>query len=305
MDFGKVEDISGIDFSLPPDHPATAARLAQSESEGKSRLRLSVHAGCPIWQDDAMAKKLCPPRTPKSKRLACYARQFNSLELNSTGYGLIPGKAAQWAAEVPEDFRFCPKVPMDVTHVPNLDGVWRKFAAHCESALAFGNKLGLFFLQFPEQFGPSRFAELERFLDAQTGTIPLALEVRHAGWFQDGAKHRFFDLLAAHGVTSIIDDTPGRRDALHQRLTTSSAFIRFNGHAGDAVDFRRLDGWSLRIRKWMDQGLRDLYFYTHLDPKDRTVELSAHFIAGLGKATGLDLRQPRLQGAEEEPSLAL
>ena len=136
MDFGKVSNSLDIDFTLPPDHPATAARLAKSAAEPHGG-GLRAHVGCPVWQDDAMAGKLCPPGTPKSQRLAGYALQFNSLELNSTGYGLSAPKAAQWAAEVPDDFLFCPKVPMDVTHGPNLDGVWLKFAlvagTHCQT----------------------------------------------------------------------------------------------------------------------------------------------------------------------------
>ena len=305
MDFGKVKDISHIDFTLPPDHPATAIRLGLSGRAAGEAGSLRIHVGCPVWQDDAMARKLCPPGTPKPQRLACYARQFNSLELNSTGYGLAPEKAARWAAEVPEKFRFCPKVPMDITHVPSLDGVWGRFAEHCQGVLALGKRLGYFFLQFPEQFGPSRFGELERFLRARKAEVPLALEVRHPGWFRDGAADRLFGLLEEQGITAIIVDTPGRRDALHQRLTTGSAFIRFNGHGGGELDFRRLDEWCGRIRLWMDAGLRELYFFTHMDPPDQTVELGAHLLGGLRRATGLDLRQPRFRDPEDEPSLAL
>ncbi|HKP95812.1 MAG TPA: DUF72 domain-containing protein [Fibrobacteria bacterium] len=303
MDFGKVKDTRNIDFTLPPDDPATAARLVQGRSGGPLR----VYVGCPVWQDDAMARKLCAPRTPKAKRLACYGRQFNALEVNSTGYGLVRERAAQWASETPEGFRFCPKVPMDVTHGANLDGVWQLFAAQCEAAQAFGDRLGLFFLQFPEQFGPARFGELERLLATQAGKLPLAVEVRHAGWFQDARwKNRLFDMLEAQGIASILTDTPGRRDALHQRLTTSTAFIRFNGHALGPEDYGRLDAWALRVKAWMALGLRELYLFPHLDPVDRTVELAAHFIASLNRAAGLNLKMPRIQQAEdEEPSLAL
>lgn len=304
MDFGKVKDTRNIDFTLPPDDPATAIRLAKSRGEGEATLR--VYVGCPVWQDDAMARKLCPPRTPKAKRLAGYARQFNSLELNSTGYGLTVERVRKWASETSEDFRFCPKVTRDITLGPNLDGVWRLFAEQCEAVEAFGNRLGPLFLQFPESFSPARFAELERLLTTQAGRLPLAVEVRHEAWFRNPQlKDRLFTWMEAHGIASIITDTPGRRDVLHQRLTTSTAFIRFNGHALGPQDYGRLDAWARRVKAWMDMGLRELYLFPHVDPVDQTIELAAHFIKSLNQATGLNLKPPRLQEENEEPSLAL
>jgi uncharacterized protein YecE (DUF72 family) len=306
MDFGRIKDIRGVDFTLPQDPPATARALAAFSKSGGGPLR--VHVGCPIWQDDAMARKLCPPRTPKAKRLACYGKQFNALELNSTGYGLSRERVLQWCAEVPEDFRFCPKVPMDVTHGSNLDGVWGKFDRHCGDAEAFGKRLGVLFLQFPEAFGPDRIEELDRLLATQAGRLPLAVEVRHAAWFRDEKTiGRLCDLLKTRGAAAIITDTPGRRDALHQCLTSATAFIRFNGHALGPQDFRRLDDWARRVGEWKDKGLRELYFFPHMDPKDQTVELAAHFVKSLNGIAGLKLKEPRLRREEDEgePSLAL
>jgi uncharacterized protein YecE (DUF72 family) len=306
MDFGRIKDTRNVDFTLPSDPPATARALATVVNGGNGPMR--VHVGCPIWQDDAMARKLCPPRTPKAKRLACYGKQFNALELNSTGYGLNRERVLQWCSEVPEHFRFCPKVPMDVTHGSNLDGVWQSFDRHCGDAEAFGKRLGILFLQFPETFGPDRIAELDRLLATQAGRLPLAVEVRHAAWFRDEKmKNRLGDVLEARGVASIITDTPGRRDVLHQRLASASAFIRFNGHDAGPLDFRRLEDWARRIGEWKDQGLRNLYFFPHMDPKDQTVDLAARFIKSLNGIAGLKLKEPRLRNEEEEeePSLGL
>ncbi|MDB5106602.1 MAG: hypothetical protein JWP91_4291 [Fibrobacteres bacterium] len=320
MDFGKLKDVRDIDFTLPPDDPATASVLAKASAASPATQAgtsatdrtgfnpLRVHIGCPVWQDEDLARKLCPKGTAKARRLACYSRQFNALELNSTGYGLDQGRIRHWAGETPPGFRFCPKVPRDVTHVPNLDGVWDLYDSHCEAAEAFGSRLGFFLMQFPEAFGPSRFAELERFLQAKASRLPLAVEVRHPAWFlNEKWKHRLFDLMEAHGVASVLTDTAGHREVLHQRLTTRSAFIRFNGVAVGAGDFRRLDEWAARIRSWMDQGLDDLYLFAHLDPVGDSAELAAHFIRSLKAATGLDLAEPRIrnEAEDEEPSLAL
>lgn len=174
-------------------------------------------------------------------------------------------------------------------------------AGHAEAAAP-----GLFFLQFPESFGPSRFEELDRFLAAREPALPLALEVRHPAWFRNQAwKERLFGMLQERGIVSIITDTPGRRDVLHQRLTASTAFIRFNG-AGGGHDPARLEGWARRIGRWRDLGLKDLYFFSHSDPVVQTADLAAHFIQSLNRVCGLNLPKPRFQAdEEEEPRLAL
>jgi uncharacterized protein YecE (DUF72 family) len=302
MEFGKVLDASGIDFTLPPDHPATARALAAASGDAAG---LRIYAGCPVFQDDGIAAKLCPPRTPKAKRLACYGSQFNTLEVNSTGYGLVRRNVLNWASEVPGDFRFCPKVPRDVTHVPNLDVVWGPFASYCEDALAFGENLGPILLQFSEGFKPDRFADLERLLAAHAGKARFAVEVRHAAWFRGGLWiDRLCDMLQAYGVIPVITDVPAHRDMLHQRLTSSTAFIRMNGHALD-LDLRRVEDWAVRVGRWVEMGLRELYFFPHTDPVDHTVDLAAHFIRSLNRIAGLKLKEPRLRQEDEEPKLAL
>ena len=57
-------------------------------------------------------------------------------------------------------------------------------------------------------------------------------------------------------------DTAGRRDMLHMRLTTTSAFIRYVG-ANAESDYARLDDWLQRLTDWKKLGLQNLYFFVH------------------------------------------
>ena len=65
---------------------------------------------------------------------------------------------------------------------------------------------------------------------------------------------------------AVITDTAGRRDCVHQRLTTPFAFIRFVGNNLHPTDYSRMDDWVERIQEWFDQGLErvkvlgDAYF---------------------------------------------
>jgi uncharacterized protein YecE (DUF72 family) len=311
MDFGKIKGARKIDFAMPSDDAATARILSglslssPLKTAGDSTsTQPRFFIGGPLWQDDDMARRLCPPRTPKSKRLNCYSRQFNAVELNSTGYGMDAARVRQWAGEVAPGFLFCPKVPMDISHGRDLDKVWDLYARHCEAAEGFGEHLGLSFLQFPESFGTNRLPELELFLKTHAARLPLAVEVRHPQWFADrDAKGKLFALLEAHGIPAVITDTPGRRDVLHQRLTTSTAFIRFNGYPLGGKDHERLDAWAERVRTWLAQGLKTLYFFVHLAEMDDLVDLAAYFIAALNRACGLNLAEPKLQIEVENLSL--
>ncbi|MBW8889171.1 MAG: DUF72 domain-containing protein [Fibrobacteres bacterium] len=301
MEFGKSADSPGMDLRLPADAPGNA-RILPGNPFGSPR----IYAGCPVWQDDALARKVCPPGTPKAKRLAAYARAFDTTELNSTGYGFDPGRARAWAAAVPAGFRFCPKFTRDVTLAPNLDAVHAIFTRQCGDFAAFDDRLGAVLLQFPEALGPSRFPELANLLAIARPSFPLAVEVRHPAWFRNPAwTDRLAGLLEENKAAMVITDAPGRRDVIHMRLTAPWAFIRVNGHDGGESDHRRLDDWAERIAAWMGKGLREAYFFPHFDPVDGTADLAVHFLRSLKARTGLDIRIPRLFTDEEEPRLAL
>jgi uncharacterized protein YecE (DUF72 family) len=302
MEFGKVPDLRGIDLSLPPDHPANAAHLARARGAGDPLIRI----GCPVWNDDGLARNVCPPGTPKGKRLSAYARQFDVVEVNATGYGINPDQVRQWADAVPSGFRFCPKVPRDVSLALDLDTVHDAFARACAGFAAFGDKLGRVLLQFPESFGPARFPQLERLLAAPRPPVPLAVEVRHLAWFsQPRWRENLFLLLESHGIPAALVDTPGRRDAAHMRLSAPVAYVRVNGHDGGAADLARMDAWAERAARWLDAGLRELWFIAHVDPVSKSADLAARFLKGLKARTGLGLREPVLGADLEEPRLAL
>jgi len=86
------------------------------------------------------------------------------------------------------------------------------------------------FLQLPDNFGPKDFDRVAAFVEIWTYDAPLAMEFRHTGWYNDAATaSRLYDLLEAHGVTNVLVDAAGRRDLMHMRLTTSTAFVRWVG----------------------------------------------------------------------------
>lgn len=318
MEFGRVKDIRGFDLALPPDDPATSRILRGAGREtgpgtdpgpgaGKSG-GLDVLLGLALWNDNEMARLLCPAGTPRNRRLHCYSRQFNAIELNTSGYGLAPANVRTWAAQTPPGFRFLPKAPRDVTHGPDLTRAHDLYEEFGRAALGFGDRLGTVLMQFPESFGPSRFRELESFLRVNAFLLPLAVEMRNRDWFmQRGPREAWFALMEELGIAAAITDTPGRRDAVHMRLTSRQAFIRFSGHDRSEPDLLRIRDWAGRLKVWMDQGLERLHLTFHHVPDYVSAEWAADFIRELNLALDLDLPVPKLGrgNAQESPQTDL
>ena len=162
----------------------------------------------------------------------------------------------------------------------------------CDAISNFEEKLGMTFLQMPENFQPKYIDRVKSFIENFPKGVPLAVEMRHTDWFTDPRTFDdFYRLLRDHHVANVIVDTAGRRDMLHMRLTNHSAFVRYVG-ANHESDYSRLDTWVERIMEWRSQGLQKLCFFVHQNEEKASPALSAHFIRKLNDATGLSLKIP-------------
>jgi len=125
-----------------------------------------------------------PADLPPHKRLAYYSRVFNAVEIDSTFYGAPrPENVRRWAAAVPPDFRFCLKVPRQLTHEAGLVGIQGELLKFIEVAQLLGEKLGALLFQFPPSFGPDRLPALQACLSGLPVGLCYAVEIRHPGWF--------------------------------------------------------------------------------------------------------------------------
>jgi uncharacterized protein YecE (DUF72 family) len=94
----------------------------------------------------------------------------------------------------------------------------------------------------------------------------------------------------------VITDTSGRRDLVHMRLSSKTAFIRFVGNNLHRTDYTRVDEWVDRLKKWMDGGLETLYFIMHQHEEIDSPELMAYVIEQMNKKWGLNLQKPEFIG---------
>lgn len=288
MKFGAVEDPGKIDFTIPADHPETAKVLKRaSKSDG-----LEVYVGCAKWNKKDL-KNFFPKGT--KDELAYYATQFNGIELNATFYRLFPAETFdKWYATVPENFRFFPKLEQSISHFQRLKDVQETVERNVENMRHLREKLGMVFLQMADNFAPKDFDRVGRFVENWKSGVPLAIELRHPAWYSDPAvSNRLYGLLEEHDVAHILVDTAGRRDLMHMRLTTPTAFVRWVGANEPRSDRERLEKWIEQIARWKKAGLQRLFFFVHQNDEQESPALAAHFIKRLNKKIGTTVPIPR------------
>ena len=242
-----------------------------------------------------MVGSLYTEGTEAKDYLALYSRQFNSIELNASGYGMPEDdEIKQWIKLTTPNFRFVPKVPQQIARTRPL-GKNETALSNCHRSLKlFGKKLGPVFLQLHPTFKHDRLEDLKQFIEAWPKRAPLFVELRHEGWFSGSdAGEELWRYLHRKKVGTVILDVTGRRDVCHMTLTTPEAFIRFDGHDLHDSDFLRLDDWVERVARWRESGLRSLYFFVHTPKKHLNPYLAKYFIERLN-ARAVSTLSPRL-----------
>lgn len=198
-----------------------------------------------------------PEGLPQKDEFSYHARQFDTVEINSSFYHLPQEKTfAGWAQRAPDGFVFALKFSRYLTHVKKLADPKEPLQIFMDRALLLGEKLGPILFQLP----PSLHLDINR-LTGLLRVLPprqrFAFEFRHESWFCDDV----YALLEEHNAALTISDTP--RYPLVIRATADFVYIRLHGHeklyASNYSD-EQLREWGRRVLGWMGEG-RDVYVY--------------------------------------------
>ncbi len=294
MEFGRVPNVDAVDFSAPVE-PASNASFLGAQQRGARPG--DVLLGLPGWGDRGFLGRLYPEGTRTERFLEHYAAAFPAAELNTTYYGSSAERLARWASCVPDTFRFCPKLPADITHELQLSDADAAMGRFVEQLQALEGRIGRVWGVLPPGFAPNRIGVLDRFLTTWAPRVPLAFELRHPDWFSSAARiEHWASCLRYHGVTAVVSDVAGRRDVLHLRLTAMDALVRFVGNGGHPTDQPRLAEWAERVAGWREAGLRRTYLFLHQkqDPDAALLarDFSGHFEQRTGDVLVPGLRRP-------------
>jgi len=234
-----------------------------------------IRIGISGWTYAPWRGNFYPDDVPQSGELAFASRQFRSIEINGTFYGLQkPEVFGRWADETPDDFVFAVKAPRFITHIKRLREPKAPLANFLASGvLRLGEKLGPLLWQFPPSFKFERelleeflallphdteaAEELARQHDERLKLAWLktdakrpmrhAIEIRHESFRDPG----FIELLRKYDVALVCADTvkwPRLMD-----VTSDFIYCRLHGSTElyrSGYDEAALEQWAQRIRHW-------------------------------------------------------
>ncbi len=247
-------------------------------SAGARAHRLRI--GCSGWNYAHWRNGVFyPPRCPQRNWLRFYARQFGTVELNTTFYRLPQRSSVErWVDETPNGFTFAVKVSRYLTHVKRLSDLPEHLALLYDriDPLLHSPKLGPLLWQLPPTFrlDVDRLATaLEQLPRGQRH----AFEFRHPSWFCDET----YVLLREHGVALVIADRPQVNEFQTHELTADFTFVRFHsgtrGRNGN-YSHAELQEWRDRLEGWAREG--DVYAYFNNDWEGYAIE-NARYLQGL------------------------
>lgn len=204
-----------------------------------------------------------PQGMADSDRLAFYAQEFDTVEINFSFYRVPTASAlASLSAKTPPGFLFAIKANREMTHErSNSPAVSASFVQALKPWVEQGC-LACILAQFPNSFGctPENVDVLRRLAD-QLGDLPTVIEFRHVGW----ASGRTFELLRSLNVGVCCVDQPRLPSLLPPFAVTTSrvGYVRLHGRntakwwdhqeAWERYDYRytrdELEPWAAKIRQ--------------------------------------------------------
>jgi uncharacterized protein YecE (DUF72 family) len=204
----------------------------------------------------------------------------------------------RWRQQVPDDFRFCLKLPRDVTHNGALLPQLERAIAFSERMADLGQTLGPMFAQLPPTYGPRQVHDLDQFLGEwgdRTG-LPLAVEVRHPQWFAPAPRDRLNAVLRKHHAGRVLLDTrpiytnipnatadPQRHSQrrkpnlpLQPAVTADYTIVRFISHPERSRNAPFLQEWANRVQRWLARDIQ-VFFFVHCPIEDYSPNLARIF----------------------------
>ena len=241
------------------------------------------YLGCPIWSCPHWRGTVYNARATQKRWLADYSNTFNTVEGNSTFYGIPSADTfRRWGDETCDGFKFALKFPRVISHEHQLVGAERETDLFLEGLgiLQDAHKLGPTFLQLSPTFSPRNFKRLETFLKSLPIQFPYAVEVRHHDFFKEPAEAALNNLLTELSIDRVIFDSRPLfsqpptdeieevsqkrkpRSPIRKTVTGIRPVLRLVGRNDLSVVQPWIDEWSETIAEWIDEGLKPFVF-TH------------------------------------------
>lgn len=255
---------------------------------------MNFSLGCAVWAYKGWVGDFYPPKSKPAEFLQLYSHRLTAVEGNTTFY-VVPDRAAvaRWKSETPAGFKFCLKLPKQITHNGPIAPAIPRAKQFLELIAELGDRLGPVFAQLPPSYGPDLITDLTAFLAAwPQDVVPLALEVRHPDWFVEPHVSTLDRLLERLGIGRVLLDSRPVYDApddpqlhserrkpklpLHLSVTSKFSLIRYISHPDRAFNQTYLEAWAEQVAAWLAQGI-SIYFFVHCPQEERSPHNAYYF----------------------------
>ena len=208
-----------------------------------------------------------PEKMAAKDMLRYYAERFPTVEINNTFYRM-PKEALLdgWAAEVPASFLFVLKASQRITHIKRLKEVGEELTYLFRVASTLGERLGPLLFQLPPNFKKDA-PRLQSFFDAMPARRRVAVEFRHASWFDDET----FQILRNNDAALCVADT-GEEPVAPLVATTDWGYLRLRREDFTDAD---LQAWAKRI---LGQPWGDAFVFMKHEEEGRGPKLGARLM---------------------------
>jgi uncharacterized protein YecE (DUF72 family) len=231
-------------------------------------VSVQVLTGTSGFSYDEWKGNFYPEKMAAKDRLAYYARQFPTVEINNTFYRMPKEELLQgWAAQVPPDFRFAIKASKRITHDRRLKDCGELVTYLVRVASTLGPRLGPLLFQLPPNFKKD-VPRLEAFLAEMPERRRVAIEFRHASWFDD----EVYETLRGEGAALCVADT-GEEPAAPLVATTDWGYLRLRR---EEFSDQELSDWARRIH---EQPWTDAFVFLKHEEEGKGPKLAARLAA--------------------------
>jgi uncharacterized protein YecE (DUF72 family) len=263
------------------------------------------YIGCPMWGYKEWVGTFFPSHTAQSDFLRMYSSRLTTVEGNTSFYAIPSTETvARWYSETPTEFRFCFKIPRDISHEPHLETRKNETYFFTDRVRGLQERLGPSFLQLPPAFGPAQLSQLQSFLDFWPQDLRLAVEVRHPDFYKKPHIATLNSMLNQYKVARVMMDTrPIRIGSAEEKhvlqarerkpdlplqiaVTTDFIFLRYIGHPRMEVNDTFLDTWSQQLAQWVEEGLT-LYVFCHCPFEVHSPFICSHLYERVSALTSL------------------
>lgn len=285
---------------------------------------MPFYLGCAVWGYKDWVGDFFPPRSKNADFLSLYSRRLTTVEGNTTFYATPKAEVVQrWAAETPEGFRFCFKLPREVSHEGPLAAQAEITRAFVERMSGLGEKLGPFFLQLPPGYRTDKIDDLEQWLQSWPSGYQIAVEVRHLDWYREPGESALMALLDRYSAGRVLMDVrplragplPGAEEdlqrardnkpdvPLHPLRSGEFALVRYIGHPDFELNAPFLDEWAERVAQWLAAGTT-VYFFCHCPDERLSPRICRDFQRRLEKVASVPpLPWDELESGPQQHSL--